>query len=194
MGGSSSTEAPRAPYVCTMHCMSNKIEREDIHCKHLIPCLLHFSPERQIQSPECEEKFTQSFRLVNTMKLRKRERWQCRRRKDCKLDLKVFRGLQKGEKSKQRGGKRARRLRGEEWGERTLKASDPCVTHSWWCLDRITPANKMMSSHSLPLCPCVDCARPLAPSLVYRSFNIRVFEFVSASVMLLVLFGCCSYS
>lgn len=40
------------------------------YCQHLILNLLHFSQERQIQSPECEEKFTQSFRLVNTMKLR----------------------------------------------------------------------------------------------------------------------------
>lgn len=59
---------------------------------NILSRLLHLSVERQIQSPECEEKFTQSFRLLN--KLRK---MATQAQRDRKLDLKVF---QKEEKEK----------------------------------------------------------------------------------------------
>lgn len=53
---------------CFMYYMFNKIVKKDIPCQHLTPFfLLHFSPERQIQSPECKHKFTQGFGLVDTL-------------------------------------------------------------------------------------------------------------------------------
>lgn len=72
----------------TCHIFNRTVKR-DIPCQHLIPFLLHLPPEWQIQSLECEEKFTQSFRLVNTLKLGEKA---TRAQDDCKLDLKGFRG------------------------------------------------------------------------------------------------------
>jgi len=54
-----------------MYHMFCKMLERDIRRQHLIPLLLlHFSLERQTESPECEEKFMQSFRQVKTLKLR----------------------------------------------------------------------------------------------------------------------------
>ncbi len=109
---------------------------------NILSRLLHFSLEHQTQSPEGEEKFTLSFRLVNTLKLR---------------NMATQRGLQIGSKSLLRGRKgdnkqreekrrerkwkeekregnrgglrRGEREKEEREGER-LKAGDPCVTYS----------------------------------------------------------------
>lgn len=110
-------------HVCvyTMRHRFNKTVKRDICCQHLRPCLLHFSMEHQIQSPECEEKFTQSFRLVNTQELRN-------------MAMQVERRLQIGSKSLPKGRKKEERREEERKGEERLKARDPCVTHSRWCL------------------------------------------------------------